>query len=75
MSEFLRSWLTLVDDNDASTTMADAIAEIIDSEQWEEKSNDARRDALAEFSWDRSVESLHRLCQEVVSRHVGVENG
>ena len=70
-----RSWLTLVDDNNASITIADAIAEIIDSEQWEEKSKDARRDALAEFSWDRSVESLHGLCQKVVSRHVGVENG
>ena len=40
---------------------------IIDSGDWEERSNVAREDALAEFSWDRSVESLHGLCQEVIS--------
>ncbi len=62
-----RSWLILVSEKDASRSISEAIEGIIDSGDWEERSNVAREDALAEFSWDRSVESLHGLCQEVIS--------
>ena len=62
-----RRWLRLTNPDDFAEEGLGHFEEIMRKQIWEENSDIARNDALNEFTWDKSVESLNQLLKEVVN--------